>query len=167
MEGFVLKPKLLTHMLQNTLHHKITIGLLGNIITERYGDSAGMFDVKYGAYIPLVNGIRLLALAFGLSETSTLTRLQKLGDLKAFPVVELGQLRLAFEFALELRSSTEHEYENGLYNSPGMVDPDRMTKSDKRRLKQTLKTGMELQQAVRRAVERLAEESLKKRGGTP
>jgi len=56
LESLGKRSGLLVHMLQNTLHHKITIGVLGNIITERYGEDAGAFDIKYGAYIPLVNG---------------------------------------------------------------------------------------------------------------
>ena len=42
------------------LHHKISIGVFNDLITERYGEMLGGFDIKYGAYIPIVNGVRLL-----------------------------------------------------------------------------------------------------------
>lgn len=56
----------LNYLLSNTLHHKISLGVFGQLITERYGEDAGGFDIKYGAYIPIVNGIRLLAIKLEL-----------------------------------------------------------------------------------------------------
>ncbi|MDF2716513.1 MAG: putative nucleotidyltransferase [Paenibacillus sp.] len=159
-------PAMLDHMLQNTLYHKITIGVLGNIITERYGEDAGAFDVKYGAYIPLVNGIRLLALADGISEFSTLDRLKALRDSGNYAKADVDRWCEAFVTALELRSLAQHEKDGVLYTSRGMIDPESLTKQNKRRLKQCLRTGIELQQTVRRTVEKMADGTPKKRGGS-
>lgn len=159
-------PSMLGHMLQNTLHHKMTIGVLGNIITERYGDDAGAFDVKYGAYIPLVNGIRLLALAVGVAEPSTLGRLDALRAAGKHAPADVDRWRDAFVTALELRSLARHEKEDGLYTTRGMIDPESLSKENKRRLKSCLRTGIELQQTVRKTVERLADGAPKKRGGS-
>ncbi|MDF2720660.1 MAG: putative nucleotidyltransferase [Paenibacillus sp.] len=148
------RPEMLNHMLSNTLHHKIGIGLLGNLITERYGDDAGTFDVKYGAYIPLVNSIRLVALASGIAESSTLSRLAKLGGSGQFGETRISHWREAFLTALELRSLTSHEKEGALYTSRGMIDPRQMSKLSRNRLKSCLRTGIELQQTVRRTVEK-------------
>ncbi|MBD2865448.1 DUF294 nucleotidyltransferase-like domain-containing protein [Paenibacillus oceani] len=159
------KPDTLGHMLQNTLHHKITIGVFGNIITERYGEDAGAFDVKYGAYIPLVNGIRLLALAHGIFVPSTFERLDKLNEGRFYPQAEIDRWRTAFLTALELRAVAGHEKEDGFYTTRGMIDPEQMTKENKKRLKSCLRTGIELQQTVRKTVERMTERMAKKRGG--
>lgn len=158
-------PVMLEHMLQNTLHHKIVIGVLGNIITERYGEDAGAFDVKYGAYIPLVNGIRLLALAAGLSASSTLERLQRLKELKRHSDAEVDRWSEAFAIALELRSLAQHERQGDLYTTRGMLDPESLSKPNKRRLKQCLRIGIELQQTVRKTVEKSADDTPRKRGG--
>lgn len=158
-------PDTLGPMLQNTLHHKITIGVLGNIITERYGEDAGAFDVKYGAYIPLVNGVRLLSLAHGIFVPSTMERLKRLGEGRFFPQSEIDRWRGAFITALELRSVARHEKEDGLYTTRGMIDPEQMTKENKRRLKLCLRTGIELQQTVRKTVERITGRTPRKRGG--
>ncbi|TNJ65761.1 hypothetical protein FE784_14020 [Paenibacillus hemerocallicola] len=165
MQSVAERPAMLDHMLQNTLYHKITIGVLGNIITERYGEDAGAFDVKYGAYIPLVNGIRLLALADGITEASTLERLEALRESGNYPKADVDRWREAFATALELRSLAQHEKDGPLYTTRGMIDPESLTKQNKRRLKQCLKTGIELQQTVRRTVERIADGMPKKRGG--
>ena len=62
------------------MHHKISLGVFGHLITERYGEDAGGFDIKYGAYIPIVNGIRLLAIQAGILATSTLERIKQLKE---------------------------------------------------------------------------------------
>lgn len=165
MRQIVGRPEMLGPMLQNTLHHKITLGVLGNMITERYGEDAGFFDVKYGAYIPLVNGIRLLALAEGISESSTLARLNALKVSGVYPEDDVERWHEAFAVALELRSLARHEKDGELYTTRGMLDPEMLTKSNKRRLKQCLRTGIELQQIVRKTVDRIAEAAPKKRGG--
>jgi CBS domain-containing protein len=166
LESLGKRSGLLVHMLQNTLHHKITIGVLGNIITERYGEDAGAFDIKYGAYIPLVNGIRLLALSAGLNEGSTLGRLEQLRASGHYSPDEIERWREAFKTALELRSAASHEKEDGMYSSRGMIDPNTLSKSGKRRLKSCLRTGIGLQQTVRKTVERMAESTARERGGS-
>lgn len=159
-------PALFEHMLQNTLHHKITLGVLGNIITERYGQDAGSFDVKYGAYIPLVNGIRLLALVNGITASSTLERLDALESDSGYPAEVIERWREAFAIALELRSMAQHEKNGDLYSSRGMLDPETLTKTNKRRLKRCLRAGSGLQQAVGRTVQKIIEAVPKKRGGS-
>lgn len=165
LESCASWPGMLGHMLQNTLHHKITIGVLGNIITERYGEDAGAFDIKYGAYIPLVNGIRLLAIAEGVPATSSLDRLDALAAGGRYAEADVARWREAFITALELRSLVRHEKDGDLYTTRGMLDPESLTKQNRRRLKQCLRTGIELQQTVRRTVERMADGAFRKRGG--
>lgn len=157
-------PGMLKHMLQNTLHHKMTIGVLGNLITERYGEDAGSFDVKYGAYIPLVNGIRLLALAHGADASATLDRLEVLRTSGAYSDKDVDRWNEAFVTALELRSLVPLANEGGYYGSRGMLDLDTLGRAHRKQLKSCLRAGMALQQTVRKTVERLDGESSGKRG---
>lgn len=165
MNAIAERQEILGSMLQNTLHHKVALGVLGNIIKERYGDDAGAFDVKYGAYIPLVNGIRLLALAEGNACQPTLERLNSLRDSGNYDSSDVERWREAFVTALELRSLSQHEKDGSLYTSRGMVDPRQLSKQSRHRLKLCLRTGMELQQTVRKTVEKIGDRTPRKRGG--
>jgi CBS domain-containing protein len=78
-------PKIIEHMLQNTLHHKVSLGVFGQLIRERYGEHAGGVDIKYGAYIPFINGIRLLSIAFGMNDVSTLDRMRRMAESSSIP----------------------------------------------------------------------------------
>ncbi|AWB44164.1 signal transduction protein [Paenibacillus sp. CAA11] len=100
-------------LLRNTMRHKAATNILGQIITERFGEHAGEFDIKYGLYIPLVNGIRCLAFKYGIKETSTLKRISRLYELEAFPRPWLDACRRAFHTALKFRSMTGKVTEQG------------------------------------------------------
>ena len=64
-EQFRRIPELSDAVLRNTVKHKATLNILGRVVTERFGEHAGGFDVKYGVYIPLVNSARFWLCSMG------------------------------------------------------------------------------------------------------
>ncbi|MDF2964453.1 MAG: putative nucleotidyltransferase [Paenibacillus sp.] len=151
--GYVRKhPAMLEHMLHNTLHHKISLGLFGQLIKERYGEDAGGVDIKYGAYIPIVNGIRLLAVEAGLMVSSTEARIT--GLLKGgFVEEEIAHDWLeALSIALKLRSLTPFQIEDGHYTTRGKLPADSLTKERTSELKLCLRIGNDLQKYVKKSV---------------
>ncbi|WP_220101665.1 DUF294 nucleotidyltransferase-like domain-containing protein [Paenibacillus sp. S150] len=117
--GFVNNRKLSTAVLRNTVRHKATINLLGQVLTERFGDYAGGFDVKYGAYIPLVNIVRHLSLLHGVWDSSTLGRLERLAELGKYEHLE--DIRRAFLTALRMRVNTPYTVQDGLLSSSDYI----------------------------------------------
>jgi len=146
-------PPVLQDLLSNTLHHKISLGVFGQLITERYGEDAGGFDVKYGAYIPIVNGIRLLAIQAGIAAPSTLQRLQALVAAGVVGQAQADTWRQAFEIALKHRDMTPFTLEDGMYATRSKLSAEQLTKELKQELKFCLRAGMELQRYVRKSVE--------------
>lgn len=140
---------ILEHMLQNTLHHKVSLGVFGQLIKERYGEDAGGVDVKYGAYIPIVNGVRLLALNSGIRVTSTQRRIQEL-IAKGHVEEEIGHDWLeALTIALKLRSMTPYQVEGSHYTTRGKLTADQLTKERISELKHCLRIGIDLQKYVK------------------
>ncbi len=113
--GYSGNEKLAVAVLRNTVRHKATLNLLGQVLTERFGDYAGGFDVKYGVYIPLVNFVRHLSLAHGIKESSTLKRLERLQELEVYE--HLDAVRRAVLTALRMRVNTPYEVREGLLSS--------------------------------------------------
>jgi CBS domain-containing protein len=148
LEYTAAHPEMLHHMLQNTLHHKIPLGVFGQLIKERYGEDAGGVDIKYGAYLPIVNGVRLLSVEAGLRSTSTRERI---GQLIAGGQVEeeigLDWLE-AFALALKLRSETPYQLKDGKYTTRGKMPADRLTRERINQLKFCLRIGKDLQKYV-------------------
>lgn len=59
--------------------HKVALNWFGRLMSERdTKDRDGMINLKYGGTLPLVEGVRLLALRHGVADTSTLARIDGL-----------------------------------------------------------------------------------------
>ena len=140
-------PKIMEGMLRNTLRHKVVLGPLGNLIREEYGEDAGGFDIKYGAYIPMVNAVRLLAVSRRIPQTSTLARLARLESEIGTQVVK--QWKQAFLAILSLRSLTPSQLtEQGYYTTRGKLSSVQLTKEVKGKLKSCIQTGEQLQKFI-------------------
>ncbi|NMO95369.1 DUF294 nucleotidyltransferase-like domain-containing protein [Paenibacillus lemnae] len=112
-------------LLRNTVRHKATLNVMGRIVTERFGEHAGGFDVKYGVYIPLVNSIRTLALQRGIVETSTRRRMDQIILLEGGSLL-LESVQDAFKVALRLRSETPMEMKDGFISSSGYMTREQL-----------------------------------------
>jgi len=137
-------------LLKNTLRHKVVLGPLGNLIREPYGEDAGGFDIKYGAYIPFVNAIRLICIKHGIQATSTLERIDQL-------TVHVGddlsnQWRKAFLYILLLRSMTGFQLEDGYYSSRGKLSELDLNKDVTSKLKDCLHVGQQMQKYIKKLV---------------
>ncbi|MFB5673359.1 DUF294 nucleotidyltransferase-like domain-containing protein [Paenibacillus terreus] len=138
-------------VLRNTVKHKATLNILGQIVTERFGEHAGDFDIKYGCYIPLVNAVRFMALQNGVTETSTLRRLKKLASLEAAPSPLLDSCQRAFLIALHFRNSTPYKEEDGLLISSGYMPVQQLKQ---RVLWYELRESLTVVRRVHRALQR-------------
>ncbi|MVO98531.1 DUF294 nucleotidyltransferase-like domain-containing protein [Paenibacillus lutrae] len=141
-------PELLLPLMANTLHHKVPLGLLGRIVTERYGEDAGGVDIKYGLYIPLVNAIRLLALESGIAESATLMRIEELVKKKVLPDAFGNACRDVFEKAMELRLATPFSHKNGHFNASGVLPAEKLTKACRLELRRDFRFARQLQKKV-------------------
>ncbi|MFS0722909.1 DUF294 nucleotidyltransferase-like domain-containing protein [Paenibacillus sp. 1P07SE] len=147
-------PRIVRRMLDNTMRHKVLLGLFGQLLKEQYGEEAGSVDIKYGAYIPMVNAIRMMAIQSGVRSTSTLKRLR---DLEAAGIISSEQSELlqeAFRSFLTFRLLTMKQQEDGLYSSNGMLSRQRLDKTLTEQLKQGLRVGKRLQRSVSRQITR-------------
>lgn len=143
---------ILPRMLQNTLRYKVLVGLLGNLLTEPYGEEAGGIDIKYGAYLPMVNAIRLLALRYNIHATSTLERIEALEGCGGLHRETAQELLRSFHTVLSFRAMTSFQIEDGKYTSSGVLSSKMLTKEVKRELKRTLRAGAGLQRLVKRLI---------------
>lgn len=146
----IVNPIIAERMLHNTLRHKVLLGVFGQLLRERYGDDAGSLDIKYGAYIPMVNAFRLLALRAGIRETSTLGRIAALQHAGILTIGEAEDAAQAFSFFLRLRLLGSVAVENGQFTGSGKLAADKLTKELIVPLKKALKTGRYYQRKVER-----------------
>ncbi|WP_164931476.1 DUF294 nucleotidyltransferase-like domain-containing protein [Longirhabdus pacifica] len=147
----------LKHMLRNTLRHKVMVNIFGRLITEQYGVAAGSIDIKYGMYIPIVNGIRLLAIKHGIDACSTLERIEQLQQNNWITEEVATKWSIAFCDAMKYRMMAHYEHKQGCFTSNGMLKADRLTKKQVEELKQSIKTGTQLQKYVKKVISSMPE----------
>ncbi|WP_240941097.1 DUF294 nucleotidyltransferase-like domain-containing protein [Paenibacillus sp. HB172176] len=145
-------PVILKRMIENTMRHKVLVGVFGQLLKERYGEDAGSLDIKYGAYIPMVNSIRMMAIQANIRETSTLDRMRKLEELGLLQMEDKESYEQAFRFLLRLRLMTTEQYEDGIYANNGKLHSSKLSKEMTDELKSSLKAGKKLQRAVYKQV---------------
>lgn len=141
---------LLKKVLDNTLHLKKGIGVLGQILVETHGPHSGSLNIKEKALFPYVNAIRLLAIKGNIFETSTLSRLKKLPEIE-LPTIKKELYKQLFLKLLNLRLSLSKpdNYENSHY-----LPVASLSKKQKEEVKEILKNGAALYRYVRNLVEK-------------
>ncbi len=149
--GFKEIPELQYAILRNTVRHKATLNLLGQVVTERFGEHAGGFDIKYGVYIPLVNFVRFMALQLGVRETTTKKRLEKLISLDRENML-LESCQRAFEMAVQLRVSTPFTVSDGLLISSNYISDKELKKKP---IMHVLRESLGVVRSTHRALQRL------------
>ncbi|MNE52374.1 putative nucleotidyltransferase substrate binding domain protein [compost metagenome] len=141
-------PVIVQRMLENTLRHKMLLGIFGQFLKEQYGEDAGSLDIKYGAYIPMVNSIRLLSVQACIRETSTLGRLRELVRCGVLSETDGLAYEEAFLFILKLRLMATEDRSEGYYGNNGKLSSGKLTKEMSEELKRSLRLGKKLQRAV-------------------
>ncbi|HKY51033.1 MAG TPA: DUF294 nucleotidyltransferase-like domain-containing protein [Candidatus Limnocylindria bacterium] len=89
---------LLIHLARELGRRRVAIGPLGRLRLR-----AGALDAKRDAIGGVVDGARLLALELGITETSTLRRLERAADLGAVPRTDAAEVSEAYEELQALR----------------------------------------------------------------
>lgn len=93
----------LRQMFQDQADHNVALGFFGGFTTEKEKrEFRGQINLKYTGTIPLVEGIRLLALREGVEDTSTLDRIRSLHDLGVLTVTEHEDLSSAFHLITDI-----------------------------------------------------------------
>lgn len=149
-ERVAAQPHSIQAMLRNTLRHKVVLGPFGNLIREPYGEDAGGFDIKYGAYIPIVNAVRLLGVKHGIDEMSTLERIKLLRPVIGGAFAD--NVRDAFERVLLFRAQTPFQAEDGFYSTRGKLQAPMLTKEAVGELKACLRVGERLQKYIKKHI---------------
>lgn len=147
----VNRENLLLRMLENTMHLKKGVGILGQLLPETHGSFSGSVNLKETAFLPFVNAARLLAFYEGIQETSTLSRLSLLPDNIMLPD-EKSFYKHHFSSLLHFR--LEHGFHKD-YDAGHYVSADELNKKEIKVLKEILKAGKQLYEKARKVIERM------------
>ncbi|MBO8127664.1 MAG: CBS domain-containing protein [Peptococcaceae bacterium] len=90
-------------MAGDDVHLRPPLSLFGGFVTERSGKHKNQINLKTAACLPIVNCVRIFALKYGLTETSTLGRLRLLAGMGAMPRDDIEFIEAAYETLMMFR----------------------------------------------------------------
>ncbi len=143
-------PAFLYHMMTLDLRYKVPLGLLGRFIVEKEGPQAGKLSLKYGGSVYVVDCVRMFALERGITQISTLDRINVLVRENVLAEGTAEHLRAAFEALLFLR--LRHEItlvEQGDLPSH-FIDPSALSKAEQDLLREAFQAVAKFQDATKR-----------------
>lgn len=130
----------LKQMFQDQADHNVALGFFGGFMTEREKrEFRGQVNLKYTGTIPLVEGVRLLALREGIEATSTLERIRHLHDEGALSINEREDLASAFHLITDILLRKQITDFNAGKRVNYYVNPKSLVKRDRLMLLDSLK----------------------------
>jgi CBS domain-containing protein len=137
-------PSLLQRFISNVRHMKNVIGPMGQILVEQHGVYQGCVNLKYSAFLPYVNAVRLLAIKEGIFETSTIDRIDRLQEKDEYQEM----LRCCKENFITLTKYRLSLLDSQNYDDTHYLNIKNLTKEQRKELKQILKCGKRLHDEV-------------------
>lgn len=141
---------LLKRILENTMHVKKGINVLGKLLVETHGSHAGSLNLKETAFLPYVNSIRLLALKEKILSYSTLSRIQNLSP-STMSEADKKWYEEQFLKLLDVRLKYG-SHEN--YESEHYLPIEKLNKEQIKEVKEILKAGLQLHLHTRKVIEK-------------
>jgi signal-transduction protein with cAMP-binding, CBS, and nucleotidyltransferase domain len=131
---------------RQTASMTVAIGIFGKFKTIRTGKYRGTFSLEEMAINPFIASIRILAISYGIADTSTISRIKGILATGNLGVTLADRLLIAYyDFMKEL---IEHELSDPVSNEKVYLDPDRFDESTSARFRSGLEDITTLQRLV-------------------
>jgi CBS domain-containing protein len=126
----------LAHMTMNALSHQPPLGFFRNFILIKGGEHDQTFDIKLNGIVPIVDLVRVYALARRSSATNTLDRLDLMKSSNVISKETAWDLHDALEFINNLRVQHQARQVRAGKKMDNFVSPDTLSHGDRSRLKE-------------------------------
>ncbi|MNZ69383.1 putative nucleotidyltransferase substrate binding domain protein [compost metagenome] len=140
---------LFQHMMAaNALRHPPPIGRFRDFIVARLGADKDTLDLKVEGLMPFVEGVRILALAHGISECNTLERLRQLGARGVLKPQAAAAYEEAYDFIQMTRMQLHQRQKRAGQPLSNRLDPDTLNELDRRILRESFRQAQRLQTSL-------------------
>lgn len=132
----------------NALRHRPPLGRFRDFVVARKGAEKDTLDLKEEGLTPFVDGARLLALAHGIGESSTLRRFAELVRLQVIDAQDGAAYEEAYHLIQQMRLQLhQQQAAQGLAFS-NRLDPDSLNHLDRRILRESFRQAQRLQASL-------------------
>ena len=124
------------------------LGFFKKFVVEKNGEHKNELNLKFRCIAPLINIVRLFSLEKGVTETSTLERLDTLRE-KSDEIAAYGEeLEHAFEFVTLLRILHQFDQIQAGIKPDNFINPDELTNLQKKTLKESCQLISRIQDSI-------------------
>jgi len=137
------------HLLaRNALANRPPLGFFRTFVVSGSGQEKHTLDLKIQGLTPFVDGARILALANGISDTSTVRRLQQLKQRGVINALDADAYEEAYQY-IQLLRMQQHQYQERKQRPfSNRVDPDTLNHLDQRILRESFRQAQRLQSSL-------------------
>jgi CBS domain-containing protein len=132
----------------NALRHRPPLGRFRDFVVARHGAEKDTLDLKEEGLTPFVDGARLLALAHGVGETSTLRRFAELVRLQVIDAQDGAAYEEAYHLIQQMRLQLHQQQAAQDLPLSNRLDPDSLNHLDRRILRESLRQAQRLQASL-------------------
>ncbi|MGH1472539.1 MAG: DUF294 nucleotidyltransferase-like domain-containing protein [Cellvibrionaceae bacterium] len=125
------------------------LGFFRSFVVEHTGEHRHQLNLKKSAIIPLVDIIRIYALANKIEAVNTLERINALEEKGTMAKVDCQNLRDAFTIILQIRLESQVEQVSSGSDINNYIDPKKLTTLQKKQIKDALSIVAGTQRAVK------------------
>jgi len=141
--------RLLQRMLaENALRHRPPVGRFRDFVVARKGAEKDTLDLKVEGLTPFVDGARLLALAHGVEDSSTLRRFAELVRLEVIDAQDGAAYEEAYHFIQQARLQLHQQQAAQDLPLSNRLDPDSLNHLDRRILRESFRQAQRLQASL-------------------
>ncbi len=138
----------LAHMAKATTKNKPPLGFFRTFLVEKSGEHKDELNLKFRGIGPIVDIVRLLALESGITETSTIERIEAMKGKHATIDTMGSELIQAFEFISLLRIHHQVKQIERDEAPDNFINPSNLTNLEKRFLKEAFEVINSLQDGI-------------------
>lgn len=139
----------LAALAQNALANEPPIGIFRRFVVEQNGEHEDHLDLKKRGVLPIVDMVRLHALAHQIPAVNTLARLDGLAKCKAMTIEDSRNVQDALRVIMQARIQNQAEEISSGQLADNYLDPDNMSKLLRKQLKDAFSIVQDAQQAVK------------------
>jgi CBS domain-containing protein len=141
-------PQLLRRLGMFALSHKPPTGFFRDFVVEHDGERRGTLDIKSGGLVPVVDIARWAAMAAGVADASTLTRLDAAERHGTLTAESVSTLRVAFQLFTDLRMGHQIDALRNHRTPNDAIDPRTLEPLTRRYLKDAFRAVADVQRGL-------------------
>jgi CBS domain-containing protein len=138
----------LGHMANIIIKNTPPVGFFKSFVVEKSGEHKDEFNLKIKGIAPLIDVVRLFALEKGVTETSTLGRIQALKDKHNIIKEYSSELEHAFDFIMLLRIHHQYEQIKQGMQPDNFINPERLSSQEKKTIREAFHLISRLQDRI-------------------